>query len=91
MVLSELVRRRRVERGLSLRQVAATAKMSLSGVHGLESGSSKDPATSTILGLAKALKLKPDIVFAAARESLEGNPNALAAEESDDPEPVGAD
>lgn len=71
MKLDELVRRRRAERNLSLRQVADAGKLSPGGVYKVEMGGSVDPSLSTMLGLAKALKLKPAMVFEAARESYE--------------------
>lgn len=72
MRLSRLISLRRKQRGLSLSEVAAAGKLSKNGVYKVETGASIDPALSTMLGLARALKIQPTIVFEAARESYEG-------------------
>lgn len=71
MTLAELIKRRRAERGQSLQGVADAAGMSKAGIHSLETGATIDPSVSSLLAISRALKLKPEVMLAATRESLE--------------------
>ena len=73
MNLSELVRRRRDSLGLSMKDVATNSGglVKTATVCDVEIGKSKNVTASTILGLAKALKTKPDVILEATRISLE--------------------
>ena len=72
MTLASLIKRRREDQGLSLRDVAKRGNISVGGLHDMETGRTIDPHVSNLLALARGLKMKPEIVLAAARESLEG-------------------
>lgn len=69
MKLDELVKRVRGERVMSLTQVSKAGKISRQTVFEVEHGMNHNLTVSTIMGLAKALKLKPDMILAAAIES----------------------
>lgn len=76
MKFGELLKRRRAQKMLSLRQVAAKAKLAPSTLSDLENGHSVDPSCSTVLRLSRVLKLGPSLMFDAVRESLEGATDA---------------
>lgn len=71
MKLAKFIKARREQQGLSLRDVAKKGGMSLGGVHDMETGRTIDPHVSNLLALSKGLKVKPELLLAAARESLE--------------------
>lgn len=58
---------------MSLMDVANAAGLSKAGVHGLESGAVVNPDTKSILGIARALSVKPEILFIAAKTSFEAS------------------
>lgn len=74
MNLSEFVVKRRRQLGLSQRDVAAKSRGQISpvSVHDVESGRSVDIKASMILGLARGLSVKPQVIIEAIGESLTG-------------------
>lgn len=70
MNLDELVSRVRRERAMSLSQVAAAGNISRQSVWEMEHDMSRNITVTTITGLSKALKLKPEMILAAAIASL---------------------
>jgi transcriptional regulator with XRE-family HTH domain len=73
MKLGPFIKARRGQLAVSLDHVANAAGLSKAAVHDMETGSTVDPKSSTLLGLAKALKVKPEIILAATAESLRGD------------------
>lgn len=71
MKLADLIKHRRENQGLSLRDVAKRGDISVGGLHDMETGRTVDPHVSNLLAAARGLKLKPELLLAAARESLE--------------------
>lgn len=73
MKLDKLITSLRGQRAMSLQDVATASgnAFTRSFVHDIEHGRSADPRTSEIMGLAKAFRLKPEIIFAAAINSQE--------------------
>lgn len=75
MKLGELVGKQRGLKAMSFQDVATASGGSFTRgwVHAIEHGNSTDPRVSDIMGLAKAFRLPPEIVFAAAKETYDGN------------------
>lgn len=69
MKLDELVTRVRRERAMSLSQVSNSGKISRQTIFEIEHGMNWNLTVTTICGLSKGLKLKPDMILAAAIES----------------------
>lgn len=57
--IGELIKRRRVERGLSQKKLGAICGISDSEVHKVESGGRKTPNWNTLCLIAKALDIHP--------------------------------
>lgn len=72
LTLSQLVKKRRGQLALSMAQVSQSSKGAVSTVtvHDIEKGRSVDLRASMILGLAKALKVKPEVILGAIQNSL---------------------
>lgn len=62
--LGEFIGRRRTELGLTLEQVADVFGSTKQNIHNIEGGKSKDIKLSTLVGIAKALKVDYKVLMA---------------------------
>lgn len=65
-MLGDVVRRRREELGMTQTEAAAAGGVSMSQWQKIEYGSSGRPTARTIAGLARALRMSPDVLRRAA-------------------------
>lgn len=73
MKLGPFIKARRGQLAISLDTVARYAGMSKAAIHDMETGATINPTATTIISLAKALKVKPEIILAATAESIRGD------------------
>ncbi|MBU5256818.1 helix-turn-helix domain-containing protein [Tissierella praeacuta] len=57
MRIAENIKKLRVERGLTLRQLASKSELAFGAIGNIERGVIKDPQISTVIKLAKALEV----------------------------------
>lgn len=74
MRLGPFIKARRAQLGLALEAVARQSGVSKPAINDLELEHTVDPKCSTVLGLAKGLRVKPEKLLAAVIESLRARP-----------------
>lgn len=70
MKLDDLIKRVRRERALSMAQVATSGRFARQTIFEIEHAMTMNLTVATIMGLSKGLRLKPDLILAAAIESM---------------------
>ncbi|HHY75837.1 MAG TPA: helix-turn-helix transcriptional regulator [Firmicutes bacterium] len=63
MTIAEMVKRRRIELGMSQRQLAAVSGLSNSEISRIESGERKSPSPKVLLALASALDIPYEVLM----------------------------
>lgn len=58
--LGERLKAFREERGLSQRDLAARSRITQAAIHKIETGMTREPSASTVVGLSKALMINPE-------------------------------
>lgn len=77
MKLGDLIRRQRGLQAMSFQDVAlAAGNFTRSFAHSVEHGRTTDVRVSDIMGFARAFRLPPEVIFAAAMESHDASPEA---------------
>lgn len=71
MVLSELVRRKRAQHAMSQVELAAKCGVSKNLIHKIEGGRGSNIMVETLVGLAKAMRVSPQVVLYAAMEGMQ--------------------
>jgi transcriptional regulator with XRE-family HTH domain len=62
-VVGELVKRARLRRGLTMRELSRISGVTQAGISLLESGQTKNPKTDTVLAIATALGVRPQTLI----------------------------
>lgn len=70
MILADFIKSRRAQLSLSLEVAAELADISKQGLHQMETGETWNIQVKTIVGLARAFKVQPEVILAAAMESV---------------------
>lgn len=79
MILSDLAKRLRAQHAMSMQDVANIAGFSKQHVFEIEHGVATDIRVSTLLGLSRALRVKPEILLESVRLTLHPEPPGMEA------------